>query len=234
MTARPLLLVTGIAPGLGASIGRAFAAHGHDVLGLSRADAAPGDVERRVREGGGAYLHRRCDVTDPAAVAAAIRPDARRIAVFVHNAHRLVIAPSADTSLTDFEDAWRVACFGAMAAAKCVLPEMMAQGRGTILFTGATASLRGGASFSAFASAKFALRGLAQSLARECGPKGVHVAHVIVDGLVDAPQTTERFGPGEKTRIDPDAAAATFVALARQHPSAWTHELDLRPHSEAF
>lgn len=230
---RPLLLITGIGKGLGASVAQAFAADGHDVLGLSR-NNAPADVEHRVRAAGGAYLHRRCDLTDAAAVAAAIGPDARRIAVFVHNAHKLVIAPSIETTLSDFEDAWRVACFGAMATAKCVLPEMIAQSRGTLIFTGATASVRGGAKFSAFAAAKFALRGLAQSLARECGPKGVHVAHVIVDGVFDAPQTTQRFGPSEKTRIHPDAAADTFVALARQHPSAWTHELDLRPHSEAF
>lgn len=231
---RPLLLVTGIAQGLGASIAHAFAAQGHDVLGLSRSADAPADVARRVHEAGGVYAHRRCDITDPAAVAAAIGADARRIAVFVHNANTLVIAPSAETALSDFEDAWRVACFGAMATAKCVLPDMIAQGRGTIIFTGATASLRGGANFSALASAKFALRGLAQSLARECGPKGVHVAHVIIDGLVDAPQTTARFGPAKTTRIDPGAIADTCVALARQHPSAWTHEIDLRPHSEAF
>jgi len=234
MTARPLLLVTGIAPGLGASIAGAFAAHGHDVLGLSRSDRASGDLERRAHGAGGVYRHRRCDVTDPAAVAAAIGADARRIAVAVHNAHKLVIAPSAETALSDFEGAWRVACFGAMVTARCVLPAMIAQGRGTVIFTGATASLRGGANFSAFASAKFALRGLAQSLARECGPKGVHVAHVVVDGLVDAPQSTERFGSARTTRIDPDAVADTYVALARQHPSAWTHEIDLRPHSESF
>ena len=233
-TARPLLLVTGIAQGFGASVARAFAAQGHDVLGLSRRAAAPEDVERRVREAGGSYVHRRCDVTDPAALAAAIRPDAPRIAVLVHNAHRLVIAPSAETALSDFEAAWRAVCFGAFAATRCVLPEMVAQGRGTIIFTGATASIRGGANFSAFASAKFALRGLAQSLARECGPKGVHVAHVVVDGLIDAPQTTARSGSSGKTRIDPDAAADIFVTLALQHPSAWTHEIDLRPHGEAF
>lgn len=232
--ARPLLLVTGIAQGLGASIAHAFAAHGHDVLGLSRSADAPADVARRVHEAGGGYAHRRCDITDPVTVAAAIGADARRIAVVVHNAHKLVIAPSAGTALADFEGAWRVACFGAMVTAKCVLPDMIAQGRGTVILTGATASLRGGANFSAFASAKFALRGLAQSLARECGPKGVHVAHVIVDGLLDAPQSNERFGPAKTTRIDPEAVADTYVALARQHPSAWTHEIDLRPHSEAF
>jgi NAD(P)-dependent dehydrogenase (short-subunit alcohol dehydrogenase family) len=234
MPTRPLLLVTGIAAGLGASIARAFAADGHDVLGLSRSAVATGTVEPLVRAAGGAYQHRDCDLTDPAAIAAAIRPEARRIAAFVHNAHALVIAPSGETSLADFENSWRVGCFAAMAAAQCVLPDMIAQGRGTIIFPGATASLRGSANFSAFASAKFALRGLAQSLARECGPKGVHVAHVVIDGLIDAPQTTSRFGPGQRTRIDPDSIADTFVALARQHPSAWTHEVDLRPCGEAF
>jgi NAD(P)-dependent dehydrogenase (short-subunit alcohol dehydrogenase family) len=104
-------------------------------------------------------------------IAAAIGPQARRIAAFVHNAHALVIAPGSETSLADFENSWRVGCFAAMAAARCVLPDRIAQGRGTLIFPGATASLRGSANFSAFASAKFALRGLAQSLARECGPR---------------------------------------------------------------
>jgi NAD(P)-dependent dehydrogenase (short-subunit alcohol dehydrogenase family) len=231
---RPLLLVTGIAPGLGASIARAFAAGGHDVLGLSRSNVATEAVERLVRESGGTYVHRACDLTHATAVQAAIGADAPRIAAFVHNAHALAIASCTETALSVFENAWRVGCFGAMAAAQAILPDMMAQGRGTILFIGATASLRGGANFSAFASAKFAVRGLAQSLARECGPRGVHVAHVIVDGLIDAPQTTARFGPARKLRIDPDSVAQTLVALARQSPSAWTHELDLRPHSETF
>lgn len=231
---RPLLLVTGIADGLGASVAAAFATSGYDVLGLSRSDGATQRVGQAVGAAGGSYVHQRCDLAEPAQVAAAVSPHADRIAAWVHNAHALMMGASTETPLTDFELAWRVACFGAMAVVKSVLPAMITSGSGTVIFTGATASLRGGARFAAFASAKFALRGLAQSLAREYGPKGVHVAHVVIDGLIDAPQTLQRFGPAPAGRIDPDAVARIYLAIAQQPPSAWTHELDLRPQGESF
>ncbi len=93
---------------------------------------------------------------------------------------------------------------------------------------------RAGANFAAFGSAKLALRGLAQALARECGPKGVHVAHVVIDGLIDAPGTDARFGPAKTPRMDAKAVAQVYLDLARQHPSAWTHEMDPRPAGERF
>jgi len=228
MSLRPAVLITGMAEGLGASVAKAFAADGYDVLGLSRREAPAGVPD------GGSYVHLRCDLTDPAQVTATVAPHAERIAVLVHNAHALLIKPFADTMLDEFERVWRVACFGAVAAARAVLPAMIARGRGTVIFSGATASRRGAAKFAAFASAKFALRGLAQSLAREYGPQGIHVAHVLLDGLIDEPQSVQRFGTSESGRMAPDAIAAGYVDLARQHPSAWTHELDLRPFSERF
>jgi NAD(P)-dependent dehydrogenase (short-subunit alcohol dehydrogenase family) len=111
---------------------------------------------------------------------------------------------------------------------------MIAAGTGAIILTGATAGRRGNARFAAFASAKFALRGLAQSLAREYGPSGIHVAHVVLDGLIDGPQTQQRFGPARSPRMDPDAVAQAYVTLVDQDPSCWTHELDLRPFAERF
>lgn len=232
--ARPLLLVSGIADGLGASLASSFAASGYDVLGLSRSNRATTRVSRLVADEGGVYVHRRCDITKPVQVAAALRADVDRVAVFVHNAHALVLETSGETTLGDFALAWRVTCFSAMVVAKLVLPAMIARGHGTIIFTGATASRRGGANASAFASAKFALRGLAQALARECGPKGIHVAHVVIDGLIDEPQTLKRFGPAKTNRIDPASIAQTYLHIARQPSSVWTHELDLRPYSERF
>jgi len=232
--AKPAVLITGIAEGLGVGIAKAFAAEGHDVLGLSRSGRVTRELDRVVGRGGGHYTHLSCDIRDPSAVASVLQPHAGRIVVAVHNAHRLAIKPGTETTLDEFEEHWRVACFGAMAVAREVLPAMIARGRGTMIFTGATAGRRGGAQFVAFASAKFALRGLAQSLARECGPKGVHVAHVVLDGLIEEPQTAKRFGAGGATRIDPDAAARIYVDIARQDRSAWTHELDLRPFSERF
>ena len=165
-----MVLVTGVAEGLGASIAKTFAAAGYDVLGLARSDKASSHLARVVGEGDGVYRHLTCDVTQPAEMAEVLRPHLDRIGVLVHNAHALLIKPFAATASGEFEQAWRVACFGAFVASHIVLPAMVARGAGTVIFTGATAGLRGGADFAAFASAKFALRGLAQSLAREFGP----------------------------------------------------------------
>jgi NAD(P)-dependent dehydrogenase (short-subunit alcohol dehydrogenase family) len=231
---RPLLLLTGAAAGLGASIAGTFAAAGHDVLGLARSNRSAAHLARVVGDGGGAYAHLTCDITRPAEVADALRPHVDRIGVLVHNAAALLIKPFEETTAAEFEQVWRVACFGAFVASRIVVPHMVARKTGTVILTGATAALRGGPKFAAFASAKFALRGLAQSLSREFGPQGVHVAHVVLDGLIDEAQTDRRFGPAQATRMDPDAVAGAYLALATQHRSAWTHELDLRPLSERF
>ena len=232
--ARPLLLITGIAEGLGAEIAAAFARAGHDVIGLSRTDRCSAQVRRAVERHGGNYLHLACDVTSPGEVAAALKPHAGRIDVLIHNAHALVIKPFEQTTAIEFEHAWRVACLGAMLSAQAVLPPMAGRGSGTVIFSGATAGIRGGANFAAFASAKFALRGLAQALAREFGPRGVHIAHLVLDGLIDEVQTEQRFGTSSSPRMSPQAIAKACLDLVTQHPSAWTHEMDLRPFSERF
>ena len=231
---RPLLLVAGIAPGLGASIASAFAGVGYDVLGLARSDRAAREIDSEVASAGGQYAHLCCDLTRPADVAAALGPYAGRISVVIHNAHVLSIKPFDQSDEQEFETLWRVICHGAMIVSKQVLPGMIAAGHGAIILTGATASMRGYPKFAAFASAKFALRGLAQSLAREFGPAGVHVAHVIIDGLIDEPQTDHRFGTTQSVRIDPDAAARMYLNLVAQDRSCWTHELDLRPFAERY
>lgn len=231
---RPTLLLTGAAEGLGADIAETFAQAGHDVVGLSRTPKASEHLARRVTRAGRKYAHLACDLTRPIDVAAACEPLATRIDVLIHNAHVLDIKPFEQTSITAFEQAWRVVCLGAMVSVQAVIPHMAARGRGTIILTGATAGLRGAANFSAFASAKFALRGLAQSLAREYGPKGVHVAHVVLDGLIDEPQTDARLGSAPSGRMQPSAIARAYLDLSTQHPSAWTHEMDLRPFSERF
>ena len=226
---RPLLLVTGIGDGLGAATADAFAAAGHDVLGLARSEDAAASIAARVGARGGAYTHIACDVTDTAQVASVLEPHLERIAVLIHNAQALSIKPLAETEASDFERAWRVACFGGFVAAQAVLPGMTKRRRGTIIFSGATASRRGGPKFAAFASAKFALRGLAQSMSREYGPSGIHVAHVVIDGLIEGAKTDVRFGSAPTPRMMPEAVARTYLDLATQPSSAWTHELDLRP-----
>jgi NAD(P)-dependent dehydrogenase (short-subunit alcohol dehydrogenase family) len=232
--ARRTLLITGIGEGLGVEIAAAFARAGYDVLGLSRTDRCSEAIRASVERSGGSYTHLAGDLARPADVACMLTPIAERIDVLIHNAHLLLIKPFAEISPDTFELVWRVACLGAMAAAQAVLPHMASRKAGTVIFSGATAGLRGGANFSAFASAKFALRGLSQALAREFGPKGVHVAHVVIDGLIDAPQTDRRFGPALTGRMDSKPVAEAYLGLATQHPSAWTQEMDLRPFAERF
>lgn len=229
---RPLTVIAGMAEGLGASLAGAFAAAGCDVLGLARSDRAARAAEERAVASGGSYRHVTADISAPEA-AEALRPHADRIAVLIHTAQVFSMKPFAETAPEDFEQAWRASCLGAANLARVTAPAMAANGQGAILLTGATASIRGGARFSAFAAAKFALRGFAQSLAREYGPKGVHVAHVLLDGLIEEPQSDARFGPGEG-RMSAQAVAKAYVDLWRQEPSAWTHELDLRPAGERF
>lgn len=232
--ARRKLLVTGIGDGLGVEIAGAFARAGFDVFGVSRGDRASAAVSAIVAQAGGHYTHLACDLVNPADVSLLLQPIAEGIDVLIHNAQLLMIKPFTEISADAFEQVWRVICLGAMASAQAVLPHMASRKSGTVIFSGATAGLRGGANFSAFASAKFALRGLSQALAREFGPKGVHIAHVVIDGLIDAPQTDLRFGPAASGRMDSKSIAEAYLGLAAQHPSAWTQEMDLRPFAERF
>ena len=147
--------------------------------------------------------------------------------------------PVVETTAQVYSKVWEMACFAGFLAGREAARVMVPRGRGTMLFTGATASVRGGAGFSAFAGAKHALRALAQSLARELGPKGVHVAHVVIDGAIDGafirglmPDAAER---REREEIlVPDAIAKNYVWLHRQERSAWTFEMDLRPWTEPW
>jgi len=138
-----------------------------------------------------------------------------------------------------FEDLWRLCCFGGFLVGRESARRMLPQGSGSILFTGATASIRARPPFTAFASAKAALRGVAHGMAREFGSQGIHVGHVIVDGGIDGDQLNTRFPQfkqerGEHGMLDIDAIADTFWSLHVQHPSAWTLELDVRPYKEKF
>ncbi len=236
-SAQKTAVITGIAPGFGEALAKQLAGAGYRIVGLARTDKAAVGVAGIVEAAGSAYRHIVCDVTDGGAMTAAVASIEDKdgpVHLLIHNAHQLLIRPFLETDPEDFERVWRVACLGGMHAARAVLPKMLERGSGAILFTGATASIRAGAKFSAFASAKFAQRALAQSLAREYGPKGIHVAHVIIDGLIWEPQTRDRFDPEEKNCINPDALARSYLHVIEQDPSAWTHEIDLRPCSENF
>ena len=230
--AKPVCVVTGVGPGTGLALARRFAAGGYAVGMMARSADA---LSAFARETPGTHPIP-ADVADPASVAAAIarvRSELGAPSVLVHNAGNAVFGSVLDVTEANFEAAWRVNTLGLFLTARAVLPDMLAAGQGTILVTGATASWRGGAAFAAFASAKAAQRVLAQSMARSLGPKGVHVAYVVIDGVIDMPTTRAFFkDKPDAFFLRPDAIADTFFYLAGQERSAWTFEVDLRPFGE--
>jgi NAD(P)-dependent dehydrogenase (short-subunit alcohol dehydrogenase family) len=221
-----LALIVGGGGVLGGALTRALARDGYAVFSLRRALAANTDATVLA-----------CDLSDADKVHDAVASVAREhgaVDLLVHNAAHFVAAPFDELTAADFDLAWQVGFCSAVSAAQAALPGMVARGSGTLLFTGATAALRGSARFAAFASVKFAVRGLAQSLAREYQPRGIHVAHVVLDGLLRGSPSVARFGGTDERSIDPDDAAQAYLGLAKQPRSSWSHELDLRPWSERF
>jgi NAD(P)-dependent dehydrogenase (short-subunit alcohol dehydrogenase family) len=179
-----------------------------------------------------------CDATDPAAVEALFAQVEQALGtpeVVVFNAGAFEPGSILEIKPADFERCWRIGCLGGFLVGQAAARRMVAEGRGSILFTGATAALRGSANFANLAVPKFGLRALAQSMARELGPEGIHVAHVIIDGQIHS----ERYAHLEAQRgpdslLRPEAIAEMYYQLHRQPRSAWTLELDLRPWSEKF
>jgi NAD(P)-dependent dehydrogenase (short-subunit alcohol dehydrogenase family) len=228
--ATPTAVVVGVGPGLGAALVRAFAKEGYAVVAAARSASALPDLDDEA-------IAIDCDATARSDVervfekAAALGPT--EVAIF--NAGAFVRGNILETDPDEFERCWRVGCFAGFLVGQAAARRMVERGAGTILFTGATASLRGGSGFVNLASPKFGLRAVAQSMARELGPKNIHVAHVVIDGQI----RSERYAHLESERgpdslLDPGAIAAQYVALHRQHRSAWTQEIDLRPWREKF
>jgi NAD(P)-dependent dehydrogenase (short-subunit alcohol dehydrogenase family) len=237
-------LIIGAGDATGGAIARAFAAEGLtacvnrrarnteslEALAQSiraaghKAQAFPGDA----REEG-----------EMVAMVEAIERDIGPIEVAVFNIGANVRFPISDMTAQVYRKVWEMACFGGFLMGREVAKRMIARERGTILFTGATASLRGGAGFSAFSGAKAGLRMLAQSMARELGPQNIHVAHIVIDGGIDT-DFIRSIRPdfdamkANDAVLSPGAIASNYVMLSKQHRSAWTHELDLRPWKEAF
>jgi NAD(P)-dependent dehydrogenase (short-subunit alcohol dehydrogenase family) len=233
----PSAVVAGVGPGLGASLCRTLAGAGYRVAALARTERFALRLAAEVQRSGGEMRSYACDLTQGEAVEQAFRAIRSELgipAVLVYNAGAFLMQPTAQTTPEVFQDLWTLNCFGAFLCTQQALPGMLERGAGCILFTGATAAVKAGGRFAAFASAKFALRGLAQSLARELGPQGIHVAHVIIDGIIWTPRTRSMHGVSEEQCLRPDAIAATYLHLIRQHRSAWTQELDIRPDVEVF
>jgi NAD(P)-dependent dehydrogenase (short-subunit alcohol dehydrogenase family) len=229
--------VLGVGPGLGAAVARRFAGEGFGVALMARKESVA-DVREEIEGGRGTALSVSADATDPDSVARAferVRGELGDPEVFVYNAGAFQMGGILDLSPEQFDDCFRANCAGAFYAAQQVLPAMVETGGGTVLLTGASAALRGKANFSALAVGKFGLRALAQSMAREFGPQGVHVSHVIVDGQINTPRMREMSPDREDhTLLSPAAIAETYWQLHSQDRTAWTLELDLRPAVESF
>jgi NAD(P)-dependent dehydrogenase (short-subunit alcohol dehydrogenase family) len=231
---KPVCAIVGAGPGNGAAFARRFATEGYAVAMVARSEALTGKMASEIPHAH-AYV---CDITSEdatVAVFAAIAAELGPVDVLIYNAGKGVWGDVEEVRSEDFEAAWRVNVFGAFVAARCVLPAMKERGAGQIVFIGATASRRGGAKTAAFASAKAAQRNLAESLARAFGPAGVHVALIIVDGVVDEPLLRASIADRpDSFFVKPDDIADTAVMLTRQRPSAWTFELEARPFGEKW
>jgi NAD(P)-dependent dehydrogenase (short-subunit alcohol dehydrogenase family) len=237
-------LIIGAGDGLGAAIARAFALEGLTICVTRR----PRHIEQlealasSIEEEGGRVFAFGLDARLEEEVVALVERIEREIGpleVVVFNIGANVRFPVVETTTRVYSKVWEMAALAGFLTGREAARVMTPRGRGSLLFTGATASVRGGAGYSAFAGAKHALRALAQSLARELGPQGVHVAHVVVDGMIDgvfargiAPDAAERLAREEI--LDPEEIARNYVWLHRQRRSAWTFEMDLRPWSEKW
>ena len=236
-SSKPVAVVTGVGPGLGAALVRRFA-QSYAVALLARKADYLKSFAGEIRKSGATALDLPCDVSDPAQISQAfraIRKDLGEPEVLLYNAGTGTFGSISDITPEQYEADWRVNALGAFVAAKEAAPAMIAGGRGTMLFTGATAGIKAGAKSVAFGPAKFAMRGLAQSLARDLGPKGIHVAWISVDGSIDIPGA-RGLKPTLKEGdfLKPEAIAETYWHLAHQDPSAWTMELEVRPFKEKF
>jgi NAD(P)-dependent dehydrogenase (short-subunit alcohol dehydrogenase family) len=236
MSDRPAAIVVGVGPGLGFALVKRFARGG---MAVAMAARAKEHLEQLLRdepvEGAITYA---CDATDQGSVGRLFEQAGQDLGapeLVVFNAGAFEPGSVVDVAPADFERCWRIGCFAGFLVGQAAARRMLPAGRGTILFTGATAALRGGANFANLAVPKFGLRALAQTMARELGPKGIHVGHVVVDGQI----RSERYahlaaGRGPDALLEPDAIAEMYHQLHLQPRSAWTLELDLRPWVEKF
>jgi NAD(P)-dependent dehydrogenase (short-subunit alcohol dehydrogenase family) len=223
-----IAVIAGAGPGLGLALAQRFQRGGYKVALMARSDAR---LRALAASTGGGALAVACDLTDAAAVGAAFERVDRELGsprCVVFNAGAFRPGGILEISPQDFEDCWRIGCLAGFLVGREAARRMVDRG-GSILFSGATASLRGGARFANLASPKFALRALAQSMARELAPRGVHVAHVVIDGQIRA-----QAGGAPDAQLEPAAIAEAYFQLHAQPRSAWTLELDLRPWVEKF
>ena len=228
-------IVPGVGPGLGAALVRKLAQEGCRVGMFAR---SPQFIGKLGAEFGPQTVAVPTDISDAKQVAAGFRKVREKLGaveILIQHASDSIGTGLLKTTPDEFERSWRVAVLGAFLCAREAVPEMLKRRTGTIIFTGATSSVRGRGGGVAFSSAKFAVRGLAQSLAVELWPKGIHVAHVIIDGIIDTPKVRKSYKLSAKEPLlKPKSIADSYWNLIQQDRSAWSLEIDLRPNKEAF
>jgi NAD(P)-dependent dehydrogenase (short-subunit alcohol dehydrogenase family) len=239
----PSAVVFGVGPrrGLGAELAQYFAQQGLTVFAVGRTAERLTRTIAELDPGAGRVLPLTADATQEEDVIRVFEETARQSVpeLVVYNVDLNERAPLLDTSVGLFEDLWRRNCFGGFLVGREAIRHFLPHSHGTLIVTGATASLRARPPFTAFAAAKSGLRALAQGMAREFGPSGIHVVHAIIDGVIDGDRARAQFPEYVASKlpdglIDPQAIAATYWMLHWQDPSAWTHEIDLRPYREGF
>lgn len=237
--------MVGVGPeaGLGAALCRRFARGGLHVFVAGRTQARLDTVVETIRRAGGTANALATDTTREADVLRLFDTVERELGaapeVVAYNAGNNRFADFRTTEVALFEDMWRVGCLGGFLVGREAARRMVPAGKGTVLFTGASGSLRGRPGFAHFAAAKAGLRMIAQAMAREFSPQGIHVAHVVIDGGIDGERLWKAVpdfaeSKGEDGLLDIDAVAEAYWQIHTQHPSAWTHEIDLRPFKEPF
>ncbi|MEO0689647.1 MAG: SDR family NAD(P)-dependent oxidoreductase [Pseudomonadota bacterium] len=239
MAKSAVILGVGASNGVGGALARRFASEGLHAIIAGRTAGKIETVVEEVKASGGSAEAVRVDVTSAHDQDALFDLVESRgdVAAVLYNTGNNAIIPFEQLDAETFEAFWKVGCLGAFHTAKRAIPILKDQGQGSLFFTGASGSLRGKANFAHFASMKGALRMLAQSLAREFGPAGIHVAHFIIDGVIDGEMARSRFAEyldnlGAGGSLSPDAIADAFWYVHNQPRTAWTHELDLRPFKE--
>ena len=235
------VIIIGTGPGLGSSLARKFAKEGHHVFVVRRERHSEelNSLCDEIKESGGSATAIPSDARDEEQVISLFSEVAKSgpIDCVAFNIGANVFFSIEETTSRVFRKIWEMGTFAGFLVGREAAKHM--KDKGTIIFTGATASMRGGSGFAAFSSAKFGLRAVAQSLARELGPKGIHVAHTVIDGAIDHPWIKENFPDIYKLKevdgiLNPDDIAEAYYNLHLQEKTAWTHELDLRPYMEKF
>lgn len=239
---RGAAIVIGAGDATGGAVAAAFAAEGLTAVPVRRKGEQLEPLVERIAAGGGACLPIGADARDEDAMIALfdrVEREVGPIEVLVFNIGANSPMGILDETVRRYRKIWEMCALAGFITGREAARRMVPRGRGTIIFTGATASLRGSAGFAGFSGGKFALRSLAQAMARELGPKGIHIVHSIIDGAIDTDFIRTNFPDryalkDEHGIVDPEAIAAEYVRLHQQPRSAWTHELDLRPWIERW